>query len=113
MDLTTGKVLEAKVENDVKSWERRLLHEAHNGNLEVVKDLVQNGINVNAKDAKHFTALHLASLKGHLDVVVLLLEYGAEVNVTNKRFVIVVFTIFLVLLFQNDSQKKLVKSKTN
>ena len=100
MDLTTGKVLETKVENDdVKSWERRLLHEAHNGNLEVVKDLVQNGINVNAKDAKHFTALHLASLKGHLNVVVLLLEYGAEVNVTNKRFVIVLFTVFFSFTF--------------
>lgn len=45
-------------------------------------------LQVNAKDAKHFTPLHLAALKGHLNIVILLLEHGAEVNVMNKRFVI-------------------------
>ena len=92
MDLTNVKILdETKTENntDVYRWgEKSLLHEAYNGNLEMVKNLAQNGINVNAKDAKHFTPLHLAALKGHLNIVILLLEHGAEVNVMNKRFVI-------------------------
>ena len=53
MDLTNVKILDEtktteNTNTDVYRWgEKSLLHEAYEGNLEMVKSLVTNGINVN------------------------------------------------------------------
>ena len=52
MDLTNVKILDEtktteNTNTDVYGWgEKSLLHEAYDGNLEMVKSLVTNGINV-------------------------------------------------------------------
>ena len=51
----------------------------------MVKTLLANGAEVNAKDRYNQTALMCASLKGHKDVAKLLLECGADVGVRTKK----------------------------
>ena len=55
------------------------------GNYRVAEVLIQNGANVNSVNTMRHdqTPLHLASLKGHLNLVKLLVEKGADVNMHN------------------------------
>ena len=57
-----------------------MLEAAHYGHLDIVKVLLQNGVNVNAADIYKKTALHKASSNGHADVVKVLIQNGADVN---------------------------------
>ncbi len=50
------------------------------GNLEVVKYLVEQGADVNAKDEDGWTVLHAVDEGGNLEVVKYLVEQGADVN---------------------------------
>ncbi|TDA41701.1 MAG: hypothetical protein DSO07_03190 [Thermoproteota archaeon] len=52
--------------------------------LEKVKELLDRGADVNAKDIFGDTPLHIAARNGHLDIVKLLLERGADVNARNE-----------------------------
>lgn len=53
---------------------------AHKGNLELVKQLVSGGANVNARDKLGSTPLHYAANQYHLDVMKFLIDNGADVN---------------------------------
>src|SRR5437763_5327546 len=53
---------------------------ARNGHLDVVKFLVKQQAEVNAKNTDRSTPLHLATQDGHLDVVKFLVDQRAEVN---------------------------------
>ena len=55
-----------------------------NGNLNKVRNLISNGVNVNKADDKGMTSLMWASMKGHAGVVKLLLNNGANVNKADK-----------------------------
>jgi ankyrin repeat protein len=59
--------------------EQRLIA-AQCGHLDVVKFLVKQQAEVNAKNTGGWTPLHLAAQNGHLDVVKFLVEQQAEVN---------------------------------
>ena len=50
------------------------------GNIEVVKQHLANGVDVNAKDAWGGTPLHYAASGGHKEIVELLIAKGAAVN---------------------------------
>ena len=53
------------------------------GDLEKVKQLLENGADVNAGDKDDRTALMFAAGNGHKEVVELLIENGADVNAKN------------------------------
>jgi ankyrin repeat protein len=53
---------------------------AEKGHLDVARDLIEAGADVNAKDNNGFTPLCFCAKKGHLDVARALIEAGADVN---------------------------------
>lgn len=50
------------------------------GEIEVVKELLRTGYNIDAKDQNGQTALHLACLAGEPKIAYELLEHGASTN---------------------------------
>ena len=53
---------------------------AQNGNLNQVKELLNQGVPVNSRNGAGWTPLHEAAFSGHLSVVQELLRRGAHVN---------------------------------
>jgi ankyrin repeat protein len=51
------------------------------GEIERVKLLISEGVDVNVKNDKSLTSLHFAAVNGHKEIVELLLEHGADVNI--------------------------------
>ena len=60
-----------------------LIHAAGRGDLEMVKFLVENGTDLEARDSFGNTALHRAAGGGHLPVSKYLVDNRADVNATN------------------------------
>ncbi|EXK77499.1 hypothetical protein FOQG_17796 [Fusarium oxysporum f. sp. raphani 54005] len=58
---------------------------SHNGNLEIVHLLLDNGADVNAQGGEYGNTLQAASHNGNLEVVQLLLDNGADVNAQGGR----------------------------
>ena len=53
---------------------------AHIGDLASVKTFLEEGVDVNVRDQRRQTALHIAAREGHKEVVEFLLDHGADVN---------------------------------
>lgn len=63
-----------------------LIVAAHEGDMETVKYLMDIGVNVNTKSKNDgLTALMAATMNSHTKIVGLLLERGADVNVTTEE----------------------------
>lgn len=60
-----------------------LLDSAKAGEIEMVKALIDVGVNINMKDKLGYSALQLASKMGHLEIVKALLKAGANPNIQN------------------------------
>ena len=93
----------AAAEDDLESVERLLREGAHinarkgayrttalmeasvQGNLAVMRFLIENGADVNLVDKDGWTALMGATVEGRLESVKLLLELGAEVDAQNDE----------------------------
>jgi len=58
---------------------------AENGHLDVARDLIEAGADVNAKDNDGFTPLSICAEKGHLNVARALIEAGADVNAKDNE----------------------------
>jgi ankyrin repeat protein len=67
-----------------KSGSTALCYAAQEGHLEIVKLLLERGVNVNIANEALYTALHLAVLKGHAPIVKLLHDNGAIINVVGS-----------------------------
>ena len=59
-----------------------LMNASAMGNVEVVRDLIQSGADVNQIGPRRSTALMFATGAGHLDVVKELVECGANIELT-------------------------------
>ncbi|XP_954876.1 ankyrin-repeat protein, putative [Theileria annulata] len=58
---------------------------ASSGNLDLVKYLVSNGVYIDKKDVKGWTPLFIAVVKNHVEIVDLLLNYGADLSLTLRH----------------------------
>ena len=58
--------------------DEQLIEQSQKGDSVRVKELLENGADVNAKN--NYTALHWSAYWGHTDVVRVLLEHGTDVN---------------------------------
>jgi ankyrin repeat protein len=61
------------------------MNEVQAGNKENVDLFIKAGINVNDRVDNGYTALMVASMKGHLDIAKLLIEKGADVNTKDNN----------------------------
>jgi len=64
----------------------RIHKAAEGGNIEVVKQYLAAGVDVNAKSEFGTTPLHSAAHRGHKEITKLLITNGADVNVKDKIF---------------------------
>ncbi len=62
----------------------QLLEAAMNGDMDKVKRLVGDGLDVNIRGEGERTALMMASYNGHTDIVKYLLSKGAKVNLVDE-----------------------------
>lgn len=71
--------------NILQNHQETLIRASSRGDLGTVKEILKYGGNINGRDASGSTALHHASLNGHIEVVVTLLENGGDPTlITNK-----------------------------
>lgn len=81
-----GKIPYNNPRDVVDEFGRNKLHyAANNGVLLIVKKLLDEGIDINAKDNNGWTALHFASQNNHFKTIELLLEYKADPNIHDKQ----------------------------
>ncbi len=70
----------------VDQFGRNKLHLAANiGSYHVMRQLLDEGINVNVQDNNGWTALHFAAQSNHFEIIDLLLEYKADSNLHDKQ----------------------------
>ena len=75
----------AKVEPPTAKAPRISIHDAvKTGNIDAVKQHLDTGVDVNAKDRWGMTPLHYATSKGHKEIAELLIAKGADVNVKRR-----------------------------
>ncbi len=75
------KIITKNKVNDIDERSMTALHWASgNGNVEMVKILIDNGANVNAQEKSGYTPLHFAAGKGFNDVISVLVKSGADIN---------------------------------
>ena len=67
-------------------WTSKLQAASNEGEEAIVKLLLENGADVNAKGGVFWIALHAASQRGEEAIVKLLLENGAEVNAEGGQY---------------------------
>ena len=62
-----------------------LMRAARDGNTERVKELIDQGVDINRRDDNGRTALVFAVINTHYETMKVLLEYGADVNAKSNK----------------------------
>ena len=73
-------------------------HAALGDEKEVIEMLARGGADLNARNKRHQTALHLGVNRGHKQVVVTLLKLGCHPNLQVSCFAYFGFQMFLQVL---------------
>ncbi|KAJ8307115.1 hypothetical protein KUTeg_015199 [Tegillarca granosa] len=74
------------MKRSIRNVNRDLYHEAGDGNLDNVKELITQGANVNNQDSEFMSGpLHVACKNGHNEVVKCLLKCNADVNLKDEN----------------------------
>ena len=68
----------------VKAPDNLIRKAVRDGNIEAVKQYLDAGTDVNAKEENGVTPLHQAARNGHKEIAELLIAKGADVNVKNE-----------------------------
>ncbi len=84
--MTLGRAPYGNPRDNVDEFGRNKLHyAANNGVLLSVKKLLDDGINIDAKDNNGWTSLHFASQNNHFKTIDLLLKYKADPNIYDEQ----------------------------
>ena len=67
------------------SKKETLINLSQNGKTEILKELLKNSVNPNCTNDEGQTPLHIACHYSHVDVVMALLNHGANVNAENNK----------------------------
>lgn len=79
-------LLEAWKNPPIQELNDLLYTASRQGNTEAVSSLIKKGIkNVNIKDDRGNTPLHIAALNAHIELAILLIEQGADINAKNNE----------------------------
>ncbi len=65
-------------------YPQELLNAAREGHLDVVRNMLDKGVDINTKDGWDSTPMMYAAANGHTDIVALLLERGVNINSTSR-----------------------------
>jgi len=89
-----------------KELNNSLLDAAYDGYYDIVKLLLNNGADVDARSINGYTALIYASAEGYYNIVKLLLDFNANINIANydKQN-----ALYSALLYHNNDIAKLLK----
>ena len=71
--------------NSCATTPKMLIQSAESGDYAEVKRLIEEGVNVNARDWDGHTALMFASKKGNTEITKLLIDAGTDVYVQNEE----------------------------
>ena len=79
------EVLETELGSRDSHLQSSFLHiTAKTGEKDIVKEIINTGIDINIADSAGNTPLHYASINGWIDIVVLLIDKGADINAKNR-----------------------------
>mmetsp|Transcript_26164 Transcript_26164/g.26400 ORF Transcript_26164/g.26400 Transcript_26164/m.26400 type:complete len:233 (+) Transcript_26164:197-895(+) len=82
-------ISQTTVQNEGVKFDFRTIHSAIRWNkkpMEEIRDLIPNADAANSVDSNNGnTPIHIASQNGHLNLVEMLIEKGADVNLKNKK----------------------------
>jgi len=56
-----------------------------NGHLEIVKELMAAGAHINERSRHNRTPLMHAAKHGHTDIVIYLIQYGADISLVDRN----------------------------
>ena len=81
---------------------------AYKGDVETIKELIQQGESVHSLNSEGATPLHWAAFKGKPEAAKLLLRYGADVNARTKKGST---PLRLAVTHKNDEVARLIKAR--
>jgi uncharacterized protein len=64
---------------------KQFIKASENGNLEIVKELIDKGVDLNVRNKKGKTPLILAAWNGYIEISKLLIENNADLNVQDEN----------------------------
>ena len=67
--------------------DKRLLEAAKNGNIDAIRALIAEKVDLNARDEEGYTALHLAAYNGHVEAVRALVKVVGDeiIDIQNSK----------------------------